>query len=138
MKTTYFNRIAVIQSLAEDELHTGKMLYEDINSHNFAHDIGLDIRLYNVETKKELFDLLSRLTDEARTSDLFPILHVEIHGSSDKTGLVLSSGDFVSWQELKNPFIKLNIETKNNLFIVLAACYGAYLIEIILPTDRTP
>lgn len=138
MKTTYFNRIAIIQSLAKDELHTGTRLCEDIDIRNIAQNIGLDVGLYNIKTKKELLDLLLRLTTEARELDLFPILHIEIHGSSDKKGLILSSGEFVSWQDLKISLIELNIATKNNLFILLATCYGAYLAEIILPTDRSP
>lgn len=134
----HFNRIVIVQSLGKDEFHTGKKLNDDLEILNQAHDLGLDIELHDVETKKELLDLLSRLTKEARQIESFPILHLEIHGSNDKKGLVLASGEFVGWQELKNPLVNLNIVTKNNLFIVLAVCHGAYLLELFLPTDRSP
>lgn len=136
MKTTHFDRIIIIQSLSEGELHTGAKLYEDIYILNIAHDIGVDLKLYNVKTKEEFINLLSILTNDTKMFNLIPMLHIEAHGNSK--GLELSSGDFISWKDLKNSFIKLNIATGNNLFIALATCYGAYLAEILGVTDRAP
>lgn len=136
MKKTHFNRIAIIQSLPEDQLQTGKMLYEDIDTINNAYDLRLDLKFYKIKSKEDFLNLLLNLIQDVKESGLIPILHIEVHGN--KKGFELSSGDFVTWKDLKKSLIELNIATRNNLFIVLAACYGAYLMEILLPTDRSP
>lgn len=132
----HISRIAIIESLPEKELKTGTRLHEDIKTINEAYGHDLKITLHNIKTKEDFFSLLATLTDDANRNDLYPILHIEIHG--DKCGLKLSSGDFISWNALKPYLIKLNIATKLNLFIVLAACYGAYLAEILSCIDRAP
>lgn len=138
MQKVHFNRIVIIQSIPEGELHTGTKLHEDIDMLNIAYDRRLDVKLYNIKTKTELLELLFCLTNEASNYGQIPILHIEAHGRDDNRGLVLASDDFISWKDLKDPLIKLNIATRNNLFIVLAACHGANLTETLLPTDRAP
>lgn len=136
MQTTSFSRIAIIQSLTQNDRHTGNELFEDINIVNLAHDLSLDIKLYNVNTKNEFINQLSILSNEARTADLIPILHIDMHGNVQ--GLEFALGDFITWAEIKAPLTELNIQTKNNLLVTLAACKGAYLTEVLGPTDRTP
>lgn len=136
MQTTSFSRIAIIQSLPENERHTGNELFEDINIVNFAHNLKLDLKLYNVKTKKDFISQLLNLANDARTADLIPVLHIDMHGNED--GLEFASGDFITWAEIKEPFTKLNIQTRNNLFVTLSACKGAYLLEVLGLTDRAP
>src|SRR5207253_2783325 len=65
-----------------------------------------------------------------------PILHIETHGNPD--GIELTSGEFLRWAEFRQEFIAINVASNINLLIVLAACNGAHLLEIIQPTDRAP
>jgi hypothetical protein len=134
--SNYFSKIVIAQSIPSAEMHTGTMLHEDIKTLNAWHNRGLNTELVNIHSKNELLDLISRLEDEARLSAEWPVLHIEAHGN--RNGLGLSSGNFITWQELKVPLINLNIQTRNNLLVVLSACYGAYLTKVVVPTDRSP
>ncbi len=132
-----FSKVTIIQSLQEGDSPTGRDLYEEIDNANSFYTRGLTIEFLNISEKSQLFSLLSRLETEAKKG-LYPLIHIETHGSEDKTGLILSSGDYVSWKELKEPLTKINIASELNLLIILAACYGGYLASIIDPTDRAP
>lgn len=136
MQTTHYNRIAIIQSLPEHEQSTGTRLFEDISSINDAHALELDIKLYNIKSKNEFLNLLLILANEAKTYNLLPILHIEAHGN--QKGLVFASDELITWAEVKTPLTELNIQTKNNLFVTLAACKGAHLIETLELTDIAP
>ncbi len=133
-----FSKIVVIQSIPPDELHTGTKLHEDLETLDAWHAKGLKSELHNVITRSELLGLLSALEEKARLEGDWPILHFETHGNPQ--GLVLASAAdaLVTWDVLKTPLVKLNIQTHNNLIVVLAACYGAHLTSSLVPTDRAP
>ncbi len=75
---------------------------------------------------------------EAETEGAYPLIHIECHGAEDRTGLVLADGIGVSWKELKPILTRINVATRCNLVVVVAACYGGYLGEIVGITDRAP
>lgn len=137
-RTQYFSRIAIIQSLPEGELSTGRKLFEELDTLNTNQDIGIEIKFNNVCTSKDFIYIIFGLIAEAKKTDMIPILHIEAHGISDKNGIVLASGEVITWKELKDPLIQLNEATKNNLFVVLASCWGGYLMEILTPVDKSP
>jgi hypothetical protein len=138
VKRALFSRIVIIESLSSSDLHTGVKIREDIEVCNMFYNRGLGVEFHNIEKKTDFISRLKELVVETRKMGNNPLIHVEAHGSNDSKGLVLSSGEFLSWEELKRPLIDLNIATKNNLVIVLSTCYGAYLTTIVLPTDRAP
>lgn len=53
-------------------------------------------------------------------------------------GISTASGEFISWAELKPYLCALNEISRLNLLVVMAACNGADLAKVILPTDRAP
>lgn len=137
-KQAVFSRIVILESLSSSDLHTGVKIREDIEVSNLFHNRGLKVEFYKPTKKTDFISKLKELTRETTKVGNYPLLHIEAHGSDDTKGLVLGSGEFISWEELKKPFIDLNMATRNNLFIVLSTCYGAYLTTIVLPTDRAP
>ncbi len=68
--------------------------------------------------------------------DVLPMLHIECHGSED--GLELADGSFADWAELKQPITELNVATRLNLMIAVAACTGGALIKAVQLSDRAP
>lgn len=134
--SAHFSKIIVIQSIPRNELRTGTKLHEDLETLDVWYERGLKPELKNATTRNDLLELLSELTDKARLEGDWPVLHFESHGNQQ--GLGLASGEFISWDELKKPLADLNIQTRNNLLVVLAACYGAYLMTTLVPTDRAP
>jgi hypothetical protein len=138
MPLVNFSRIVIIQSLLSNDESTGTKLHEDLETLNAFHDLGLEIDLINVHKSHELIEALNNIACRAREDGLNPLIHLEIHGSDDATGLVLSSEDYVSWKDIKDPLTEINIACKLNLIVILAVCYGAHLMQIIQPTDRAP
>ncbi len=138
MKRILFNKILVLQSLADYELHTGTKIKEDLDSYNDAFQQGLRIELINIGNKEGLFAVLVDLEKQVKLNASYPVLHIDAHGSSDHDGIILNSGEFCGWSDLKPYLIKLNIATRLNLLVVLSLCYGAHIAEHLTPQDRAP
>jgi len=137
MPVANFSRIVIIQSLFSGDEFTGTKLHEDLETLNSFHDLGLEVDLINIERKDELFGALKGIREKTKDGS-YPLLHLEIHGSNDTSGLILSSRDYVGWSELKGPLTEINIACRLNLIVILAVCYGAHLMQIIQPVDRAP
>ena len=137
MPSSHISKIAVLQSLPPGQLQTGKRLSEDIETLNVFHSRGLDVSFYDVPTRQEFLSALSTFQEEA-IRGVYPLLHIECHGSSDRTGIVLADGSFLGWKELKPCLTAINIATRCNLLIVMACCNGGYLGQLLLPTERAP
>jgi len=138
MNIARFNKISVVQSLPPSDLHTGTRIGEDVETYNLAYDRGLRIELLDAITKDDFLGILKALAEKAHYDASYPVLHIEAHGSSDCQGIVLGSGEFISWAGLKPHLINLNIETKLNLLIVLSLCHGAHFTMHLNPSDRAP
>ncbi|WP_459873937.1 hypothetical protein [Endothiovibrio diazotrophicus] len=110
---------------------------EDIDSVNEIHQRNLNTELVIAKTKTEFIACLERIRSEASQGE-YPIPHIECHGSDNKTGLILGDDQYLSWSELKPFLTAINVATRCNLLIVMASCYGGYLGNIVLPTDRSP
>jgi hypothetical protein len=48
-----FNKVFVIQSLNDSELHTGDKIKEDLDTYNSAFPHGVSIELIDVESKND-------------------------------------------------------------------------------------
>jgi hypothetical protein len=64
------------------------------------------------------------------------MLHVECHGDED--GFQLADGSLADWEELKLPITELNVATRLNLLIAVAACTGGALAKVVRISDRAP
>lgn len=137
MPSSHFSKIVVLQSLPPGEMQTGKRLCEDVEMLNLFHERGLNISFNDAPTKLKFLACLRKLQQEASLGT-WPLLHIECHGANDKTGIVLADDSFLGWLELKPYLTAINVATQCNLMIVLGSCYGGYLGQIILPTDRAP
>lgn len=131
-----FNKIYVIESLPSDDLKTGTNLYNDIIKRKLWQLEGYDSELVEVSSKSELFKLFEEIKEAISSAEIIPFLHFEIHGNPK--GFVLESKEQITWLELHNRFIEMNIATNLKIWVSLATCYGAYIHTIIKPTDRAP
>tara|TARA_R110002167_G_scaffold366415_1_gene596374 strand:+ start:2841 stop:3695 length:855 start_codon:yes stop_codon:yes gene_type:complete len=133
-----FNTIYVIESLdPSQEKETGKELYDDLLRWK-QQQLGnpFTAKLVQIKNKMEFFDALDRIKSDCENSRVFPMIHFEIHGN--KKGLGLVSGEFIQWVELYEKLIGINSTIGNNLFITLAVCKGAYLMELIKVAHPAP
>lgn len=133
-----FDKIYVIQSLDStvDEL-TGELLYNEVLQHFKTKYPDKDAQLINVDTPVELIQSLQKIKTECETKNIKPIIHFEIHGLEDKTGLSLNKGD-INWGDFYAQLIEINDASKWNLFITMAVCHGNYAMFLIKPTNPAP
>lgn len=137
MNGARFSRIVIIQSLPAGESPTGRHLRDAIEATAEAlRDIPVEF--IDVQSASDFWAALDRVHETVESTMDYPVLHLECHGISDKTGLVLADQTPVSWVELKTALAKLNQATRCNLFVTLAACHGAMLMETLDVHDRAP
>lgn len=121
----YFSNIYIIQSLDTSEKQTGQLLFEDIFRPLMYKPQNWTCEFLDLKSKKDLINFLLNLAEEIETQYISPHLHLESHG--EKNGLFLASGECLSWDELSVYLLKINIATKNNLFLSIATCYGGFI-----------
>lgn len=129
-----FNKIVIIQSL--NKFLTGNRLQDDLTILTILTDGIVSSDLINVGNKKEFFACLSEIKKNVQGGKYRPIIHIEAHGNENS--LMLASGEFITWQEMKIPFAEINEATRFNLFICISACYGSYLTLALDILDRAP
>lgn len=129
MAQIHFNRIYIIESLQSGEKQTGSELHNDLlNRMNYIHDDFQSI-LRQPKNRQEWSQVFSDILDDCRNNSNFPIIHFEVHGSSLKDGLVLTSNELVEWEELYQQLCPLNKVMKNELFVTWAVCYGNFFMS---------
>lgn len=126
-----FNKIYVIESL-QDERQTGQELYDDIINRRSYNQSALDTEYVQVLSLEDWSFTIKRIIQEVKDDQVIPILHLELHGSSNHDGLVLAKGDLIPWSDFVSDMRCINIETQNNLFITMGVCFG---MEILFHTS---
>jgi hypothetical protein len=125
------NTLVVLESLADAERKTGRYLTEDISA--FCLDKRFNVCRSEIQSSAGFRRAIKNLEVDAHEKGLRPILHLEVHGLGDKSGLLFHpSGDTMKWDELGDLTRELNRATKNNLLVVMAVCHG---YSAILATD---
>jgi hypothetical protein len=81
---------------------------------------------------------LTDIENITRKEACSPVLHIEVHGTTDHQGIAFSSGDDCLWSDVKPYLISINQASRLNLLIVFSLCYGAYFSEHLVPPDRAP
>lgn len=100
MTQIHFNRIYIVESLQVSERQTGSELHNDLlNRMSYIHNDFQSI-LRRPKDRKEWGQVFSDILDDCQRNGNIPIIHFEVHGSSQKDGLVLTSRELVKWEEL--------------------------------------
>ncbi len=120
------------------EVPTGKMLYDIIESQINENNLTITAVYKKCVSKAEFFSVLHEAYEDASIRKEYPWIHIESHGTESGNGIVLSNDEFISWDDLKPILTDINLATKCNLMLVMSACNGAFLGEILQPTDRAP
>lgn len=125
--------IVVIQSLPKDDKKTGKELFDDTIKMHIDYKqptrIKMTYQFHDVEGKISFVEMLRFYGINSQYIIGGIVIYLEMHGASDKRGLILRDGSFISWEEIVDLLRVININTKNNLYITMATCYGRYLFE---------
>ncbi len=131
-----FNTICIAESLSDSEPKTGTQLFNDLKSWIQALRTGIGVSHISIETTASIMDWLECIKKAVVSQGCIPIIHIEAHGSEE--GIQLNSGEFVPWKHMAGLLREINIHTKNNLLIVVSACFGAHGIHIADVLEITP
>lgn len=124
-----FDCVYIIESLPTEGRRTGSELYSDLLKREEYKNDGFKAILETPTTKIEFTSLLDRILQECIESGRSPVIHFEIHGSTDHKGLVLASGEFVGWDVLSDKLRAINCQLKNGLLITMGVCHGCYFMS---------
>jgi hypothetical protein len=136
MDANRFNQILVLDSIPTGECNTAKRLFEDLETYASAYSPSPAVRYLRVESGDELIQCILKCRKDADEQDIVPMLHIECHGDED--GFQFADGSLADWEELKLPITELNIATRLNLMIAVAACTGGALAKVVRMSDRAP
>ena len=82
-----FNKIYVIESLL-GERQTGKELYDDIIKRRSYYHRYLSTEFVQVLSLEDWGNIIKRIKQETKDNHIIPILHFELHGSSNHDELI--------------------------------------------------
>lgn len=121
----YFTKIYVIESLSIDDRLTGSELFEDIIVRRLYSDPNTSAELIKIDRKNDFKAAFESIYKDVINENVLPYIHFESHGN--KNGLVLSSNEQVDFDLLMSMLLKINLASKNNLFISISACWGGHI-----------
>lgn len=131
-----FNKIWILESLADGELKTGTHLYEDLFPKIKAKHQQLKVAIERPTSKPEFVSSLELILADVEENKNYPLIHLECHGS--EVGLGLSNGEIIKWVEIRDLLTCINFACEVNLLVVVAACKGVYLATAATQLDKAP
>lgn len=125
----------IVEWLASNERPTGLLLHEWMKARRPGWSAYT-----RCGSKREVICAVERATSRTRESGMIPVLHLEAHGGD--AGLEGPSDpgrrELLTWDELTGPLQSLNVATRCNLVVVVAACTGFAGIGALTRGPRAP
>ncbi len=122
------NCIYTIVSLQDDERNTAEELFFDVIK-NFENKYkGFNSFYFEVNSKKDLIDLLENISCNSENKNLLPVIHIEAHGLESFMGIqIAKTKESFYWEEFYPFFSRINFKLKNTLIITTGICFGSNL-----------
>lgn len=127
--------IIIVQSLKDDDLKTGKILYDSLSISLPAKYPDTSLRFFDVKNKTELAEAFRNIYNKIEEEEVVT-LQIEAHGS--ETGIGLASEELVTWKEFFGIIRPINEKMLNLLLVCMSMCYGGALITYLEPEKRAP
>lgn len=127
--------IVIVQSLKEDDLKTGKLLYDNLSSSLPIKYPDTFVKFYDVKNKKEFAAIFHKIYNEIEEGEIIT-LQIEAHGCEEGVGL--ASDELVTWEQLFGIIRPINVKMLNLLMVCMSMCYGGALISHLEPEKRAP
>lgn len=109
----------------------GRVLSEALTLAGIAHT-------YSIAADLSMFDLAlgQRLVDAWGQYQQPPILHLSMHGNRD--GIAFTSGEFLTWNQLRQKLLPLIRVLPNALLICMSSCFGHSGCRLAMYLDNEP
>ena len=121
-----FNSVIIIKSLEEHETDTANITSQFIASQISNENLSIPIDVLDCQYAGQFRLLMNEITGDAFKGRI-PLIHIECHGDIND-GIEFANGSTISWSEIADILLPLNIATKFNLLTVFSACFGAHFI----------
>lgn len=130
------NALVIVDALDESDLQTAIHLRDEIYDDTSASRPGY-CHYLKVESASQFLAAIDQVNEQAKDG-LRPILHIEAHGDEHLGIQVAASGEMVPWSQLLPKLQEINKNSKNNLGVVMAACFGLYAITPLRIEEPCP
>lgn len=94
---------------------------------------------YSLVTTPKTFELSlqERLVQSLKAHpNMLPILHFSMHGNNE--GIQISSGDFLSWTQLRHAIAPINNQMNGSLLISMSSCMGGSGCRMAMHDGKSP
>ena len=119
------NSVLWFTSLREGEQGVTRRILDDLLP--YLTSIGIHHQVFEVVSAGQFLAILNALADRTGPGSIQPILHFDMHGSTENGFKIASSGETVPWDAVAARLSAVNATLGNNLFVVSCACHGQYL-----------
>jgi hypothetical protein len=137
MASIQSSNIWIIEWLPPNERHTGKSLHDWMKERRPGWSA-----YYSCKSKADVIKAIACATIRTQKTKMIPVLHLEAHGDRDNEGLIgpgeTGSLELLEWDKLTLSLQQLNLATRCNLVVVVAACTGFAGIKALCRGPRAP
>jgi hypothetical protein len=122
-KEGYFKKpthIWIIEWLSSSDRHTGRELHEWMQERNYSFRSVY----WECFSKDKVLAAIERAATHTEHHGIIPLIHFEAHGSEDGLSDSREGENVLTWDELTKPLQRLNLATRCNLIVLVAACKG--------------
>lgn len=139
MQGNYINldKVYVAESLFEGVYNTTTDIFDTI-LYSREKPNWFVVSEFSIENRKDLEGFFLNIKEEIKTSNKFPIIHLELHGNRNENSVVLRNGDELDWEYLVQQFEDINYLCGLNLVVFLGACFGINILKAVVPSKRAP
>ena len=130
------NAVILVSAPRPDEMKIARRIAEDLAALSAAKN-EFFTRYFEVQSASQFRTVLRWLKKETRRH-LKPILHIDMHGDKVRGLEIGASGEFISWAESISKLRKINLAAKNDLCVIVSACYGMHIVRPITIDKPTP
>lgn len=134
------NFIFIIECLPESEKATGKNRREAIRDifveKNIYNELNDSVHCNECKSKEDFFNSIGKIKYLCSRGGQ-PILYIDGHGDKNN-GLLLPSGEYISWEVLIESFKKITSLARGELTIFAAFCYSMSLVKKLPELEILP
>ncbi|MBO6537607.1 MAG: hypothetical protein JJ966_15400 [Balneolaceae bacterium] len=131
------DKVYVAESLFEGDYNTTSDIFDSI-LYSRDKPNWFEISDFSIEDRKDLQGFFSKIKEEIKTTNKFPIVHLELHGHRNENSVILRNGDEVDWDYLIQQFEDINYISDLNLVVFLGACFCINILKAIIPSNKAP
>ena len=131
MSRFLFNKLYILQSLAEKDQKTGEELERRINDFSKNNNINFQAVLFDLHSIEDWENAWNGIYTSVSQLNIIPIIHLVMHGNESKIGIEQGMKGLVELSELFEKTRKANELSHNNVMLTMAVCKGLNVIRFI-------